>query len=401
LLPGKYDQAAQLLDAGMIRRILYVQFTDPAAYPPVEHSTGLFAARGWEVTIIGTGTFGGLNLQLPTHPRICVKKIGFVRGGWGQKLQYIFFAVLLLYWTWRWKPSWIYGSDPLTCPIVWLIRKLTMINVVYHEHDSPSCEQDQSKFMRWVFAFRSRLAKDAELCLLPQRGRLCKFLKKTGRTKPVFCVWNCPRVDETVNVNLGHNKGLIIYYHGSISGARLPSQLIIAASRFNGAVRLRVAGYEAPGSIGYMAELTALAAKHGVGEMIELLGTIPFRKDLLLSASEAHVGLSLMPKQSDDINMQHMVGASNKPFDYMACGLPLLVTDLPEWRSTFVKPGYGRACDPEDPDSIEAALRWYLEHPEQRREMGKKCKVKIRQAWNYENEFASVLATIERANGVA
>ena len=46
--------------------------------------------------------------------------------------------------------------------------------------------------------------------------------------------------------------------------------------------------------------------------------------------------------------MQNMVGASNKPFDYMACGLPLLVTDLPEWTSTFVEPGYARACNPDD-----------------------------------------------------
>jgi hypothetical protein len=46
-----------------------------------------------------------------------------------------------------------------------------------------------------------------------------------------------------------------------------------------------------------------------------------------------------MPKQSEDINMRHMVGASNKPFDYMASGLPLLVTDLPEWAATFVEPG--------------------------------------------------------------
>ena len=60
-----------------------------------------------------------------------------------------------------------------------------------------------------------------------------------------------------------------------------------------------------------------------------------------------------MPKKSEDINMQNMVGASNKPFDYMACGLPLLVTDLPEWTSTFVEPGYARACNPDDTDVIE------------------------------------------------
>jgi glycosyltransferase involved in cell wall biosynthesis len=108
-----------------------------------------------------------------------------------------------------------------------------------------------------------------------------------------------------------------------------------------------------------------------------------------------------MPKQSDDMNMQQMVGASNKPFDYMACGLPLLVSSLPDWVSTFVQSGFAIACDPDDPDSIEAALRWYLEHPEQRREMGQKCKAKISEAWNYEKEFASVLKVIERADRIS
>jgi glycosyltransferase involved in cell wall biosynthesis len=90
-----------------------------------------------------------------------------------------------------------------------------------------------------------------------------------------------------------------------------------------------------------------------------------------------------------------MVGASNKAFDYMACGLPLLVSDLPDWVSTFVEPGYGRACDPNDADSIEAELRWYLDHPDERREMGRRCREQIRKTWNYETTFAQVMATLE------
>jgi glycosyltransferase involved in cell wall biosynthesis len=249
--------------------------------------------------------------------------------------------------------------------------------------------------MKKVLAHRGRLARDAELCVLPQRARLRKFLETTGRTKPALCVWNCPRVDEMVDTNANQDHELIIYYHGSISRARLPAQVVIAASRFKGAVRVQVAGYEVPGSIGYVDELIGLAAENGSADIIEALGTIPRRQDLLHSAARAHVGLSLMPNESDDVNMQQMVGASNKPFDYMACGLPLLVSSLPEWVSTFVESGFAVSCDPDDPDSIEAALRWYLEHPEQRREMGQKCKAKISEAWNYENEFAGVLKVIE------
>ena len=55
-----------------------------------------------------------------------------------------------------------------------------------------------------------------------------------------------------------------------------------------------------------------------------------------MEAARAHVGLALMPLNSNDLNMRHMTGASNKPFDYMAAGLALLVSDLPDWRQMFV-----------------------------------------------------------------
>ena len=379
------------------RRVLFVQFTDPAGYPPIEHASRLLASRGWDVVLLGTGTVSNLDFQFSFHPRVQVKRIKFVRGGWRQKLHYVFFLFCILYWTWRWRPEWVYASDPLVCPAVSLIQKLIGVRIVYHEHDSPNLDQTSTWFMRQVFRYRKNLGRDVELCILPQHARLRQFVETTRRTGPVFCVWNCPRVDEIVDLNSDERRGLVIHYHGSITSSRLPAQLIVAASRFRGAVRLQLAGYEAPGSVGYVRELTAIAAKNGVAGLIEPLGTIPLRRDLLRSASKAHVGLSFMPRKSEDINLRHMVGASNKAFDYMACGLPLLVTDLPEWVSTFVEPGYARACEPDDPDSIEAALRWYLDHPEERREMGRRCRNKIRESWNYETMFANVLECLENS----
>jgi glycosyltransferase involved in cell wall biosynthesis len=384
-----------------LRRILYVQFADPAGYPPLEHSSLLLANRGWGIMFIGVGAAGELPFEFPAHPRVRVKKLRHVEGGWRQKLQYAVFFCLTLYWTWRWKPKWIYASDPLACPVVWWVRRILGVRVAYHEHDSPNVGGAQTWFMRQVIGYRRKLAREAEICVLPQQTRLLQFLQTTGRGRHVYCVWNCPRLEEMANLSSDQehrqDQQLVIYYHGSITPARLPIQLVIAASRYNGSVRIRVVGYEAPGSAGYIAELTSVAAAFGLPSMVEYLGTLPSRKDLLRSASRAHVGLCLMPNQSKDINMQHMVGASNKVFDYMACGLPLLVTNLPDWVTAFVEPGYALGCDPDSPDSIGAALRWYLEHPSVRGQMGQKCQEKIRKAWNYESMFVNVMDKIENS----
>src|SRR3981189_2285305 len=110
-----------------------------------------------------------------------------------------------------------------------------------------------------------------------------------------ICVWNCPRVAEIQGNNSEQDNCLVIYYHGSINSARVPAELIVAASRFNGAVRITIAGYET--SVGHIQELTSLAAANGNPGLVNYLGAIPLRKDLLRTASMAHVGLCLMPKR--------------------------------------------------------------------------------------------------------
>lgn len=154
---------------------------------------------------------------------------------------------------------------------------------------------------------------------------------------------------------------------------------------------MKVIGYETIGSRGYVRKLQELSQALGISSSIEWLGTLPLREDMYRSCSDCQIGLSLMPTETSDINLEHMTGASGKPFDYMACGLAVLVSDLPDWRKMYVEPEYGLACNPKDPESIANALRWFLENPEKTGAMGEKGRQKILQDWNYENGFKDVL----------
>jgi len=104
-----------------------------------------------------------------------------------------------------------------------------------------------------------------------------------------------------------------------------------------------------------------------------------------------------MPLRAHNINEQAMLGASNKAFDYLACGLALLVSDLPEWREMFVEAGDGLACDPQDPNSIARQLRWFLEHPAETRSMGAKGRQRILSEWNYERQYSPVVRHLIQA----
>jgi glycosyltransferase involved in cell wall biosynthesis len=146
---------------------------------------------------------------------------------------------------------------------------------------------------------------------------------------------------------------------------------------------------------GYMAAFLQTAERLGLGNAVEFVGALPARHDIFERASKCDSGLAFMPLQGGDVNMANMTGASNKPFDYLACGLALLVSTRPDWEEMFVRPGYGLACNPNDADSIATQLRWFLDHPVETREMGGRGRQRILSGWNYENQFEPVLAKLE------
>lgn len=371
-----------------------MQFTNPGAYPPLEHSARLLADAGWQVRFLGTGAFGADRLELRPDARIRVERLPFVPGGWRQKMSYARFLLRSVAIVLAWRPRWIYASDSLACPVGLVLSLLPGVGVVYHEHDSPA-PGDGSRFQRLTLSARKALARRAALCILPNQRRAEAFSGLlTGKAK-VLCVWNCPTRDEVAPPrDQEDGSDLWLVYQGSIVPDRLPLSVVRALTLVPECVKLRVIGYETLGHLGYVDTLRRAAAQWGVEGRVEFMGALPQRQDLLNWCRRAHVGLAFLPAHSADVSIRNMLGASNKPFDYMASGLALLVSELPDWRQTFVEPGYGRCCDSDDWTSIGEALRWFLDHPQERLRMGERGRQMVLDKWNYDGQFAPVMRVL-------
>ena len=370
---------------------MYVQYTNPAGYPPLQHSSRILAEKGYDVLFLGSGAQGASGLHFPFHPRIRVKRMGFCEAGWKQKLHYGTFALWTLLWVVFWRPHWIYASDPLSCPIAALLSFIPGLRILYHEHDSSNAIPN-SKCESFLIKLRRKVAQKAAICILPNEARAARFKLQTGTERPVVCVWNCPAVEEAVEESgLSDQSSFVIFFHGSIVPARLPLAVIEALKLLPDRVVLHVAGYETIGHAGYVQALQDHAKRLGVEDRFRYLGVFS-RHSLLDHCRKASIGLSLMPLQSADVNEQAMTGASNKPFDYLACGLALLVSDSTEWRTMYVEPGYGLACQPEDPSSIANAVRWFFNNSAKTRTMGLLGRRRIMEDWNYQRQFEPVLA---------
>jgi glycosyltransferase involved in cell wall biosynthesis len=370
---------------------LYVQFTNPAGYPPLEHSSRMAADDGWEVLFLGTGAHGADSLRFRPHPRIRVKRLPRLPGDGRTVFRYLYFMAWVLGWVLVWRPSRVYASDFLTCPIALLLTFAPGLKVIYHEHDSPpSGAGDLAR--RVCLRARRLLAPRAALCVLPNATRAERFARELGvdGRNTIVCVWNCPAREEVAPPRPQPDAdSLWVLYHGSIVPMRLPRTVVTALASLPRAVKLRVIGYETVGHAGYIDQLRALAAELGVADRVEFVGAVP-RSELLGWSRRSDVGLAFMPKVAQGRDDHAMVGASNKPFEYLASGVPLLVADLPDWRRLYVEPGYALACDPDDPQSIAAALEWCLTHPAERQAMGERGRQRIAQDWNYEAQFAPV-----------
>ncbi|AFZ27927.1 glycosyltransferase [Cylindrospermum stagnale PCC 7417] len=375
------------------QKILYVQYTNPGGYPPLEHSSRILAQEGWDVVFLGTGAYGASDLCFPPHSNINVQLMPFCPAGWRQKLHYLQFCLWVLIWTLRWQPRCIYASDLLSCPVAVVLSFLPNVSVIYHEHDSPN-NTSESFFIRFCLTTRKWLALRAKICILPNQKRVEQFSLDTGTHHQIFCVWNCPtQVEATTKPLSPQRDGLQILYHGSIVPSRLPAEVLKALVMFP-TIKLRVIGYDTVGYQSYTQQLREIADQLGVANQVEFIAAMP-RYELLKWCHDCDIGLAFMPLNGDDINQQSMVGASNKPFDYLACGLPLLVSNLPDWKQMYVEPGYGLACDPDDTESIAASLKWYLDHPVKMREMGDIGRQRILDEWNYEMQFAPVIEFIK------
>src|SRR5579885_2085942 len=320
-------------DRGLKRkRIVYVQYTNPAAYPPLIHSSRILASRGWRVLFLGTGSEGSAALRFGNYPSVRVAQLPFARPGWRQKLHYLYCHLWCLVRVLAFRPSWIYCSDLFACPFGWLMS-LAGMRVIYHEHDSPAPEP--RGFERLLLRARAALARRV-VCVIPNARRGECLRKTAGRSKPPFLVWNCPSVSEVASMREARSAGpLRLLYHGSIVPERLPLAAIDAISIAAGPVALTVVGYETNGSKGYLDRLRARAAEIGIPERLNIVGTLPTREALMSVCREQDVGLALMPTAAQDLNLRTMEGASNKPFDYLACGLALVVSRLPEWEEMF------------------------------------------------------------------
>ncbi len=80
-----------------------------------------------------------------------------------------------------------------------------------------------------------------------------------------------------------------------------------------------------------------------------------------------------------------------KVYEYMAMGLPVILTRRPYHEDLVKEYGFGICVDPENTEEFAAAIRDLLDHPEKADEMGRNGRKAVKESFNWEIEQNNLL----------
>jgi len=98
--------------------------------------------------------------------------------------------------------------------------------------------------------------------------------------------------------------------------------------------------------------------RRGLGDRVRFFGPIP-NDELLYYTASADVGLCVIRGQS----LSYRWSMPNKLFEYMMAGIPVVASDFEEMGRVVREEGVGTVCNPDDPQSIAAAVRAIIDDP--------------------------------------
>lgn len=201
-----------------------------------------------------------------------------------------------------------------------------------------------------------------------------------GRARETVIISNAVMLQEAAERIPAQQKGRVICCTGSLTRLRGITQLIQAASLAE--ARLILAGnYE---SAEYRAQLEAMPEYAAV----DYRGYVG-REEIAKIYREAAVGMSTI------LNVGQYSCLDNFPtkvYEYMAAGLPVVVSDYPFLANAARGEGFGIPVDPEDPQAIAAAVRRLLDHPEEADRMGEAGRQAVEQRYNWGIEEQKLFA---------
>lgn len=118
-------------------------------------------------------------------------------------------------------------------------------------------------------------------------------------------------------------------------------------------------------------------------DKMDFMGFMPSYETMVARVIKANAAMVCF---QDDPNLDNAVERSNKLFEYMGMGLPIIVSHLPDWADMINKYQCGLVVDPNDPEDIARKIEAILADPEESQAMGRRGRKAVLDNYSWEIE---------------
>ena len=148
-------------------------------------------------------------------------------------------------------------------------------------------------------------------------------------------------------------------------------------------VSARLAGYT-DGEVGRSA-IRARIQSLGLTEQVEFCGRIT-HSEVPAWIRSGRIGLvTLQPID------KFLKNIPTKMFEYWACGLPVIASDLPPIREFLQDETNGLLFNPRNPEDLARAIRRLVESPRERHRMGTNGQTQVFESWNNDRQIDTLV----------
>lgn len=283
----------------------------------------------------------------------------------------------------RQRASLYHFQDPQLLPVAFALKLLFRKRVIYDAYeDFPSMAANKASLPRFLRPFAAKLmaglenlaARCFDGVMTADPFTLRRLARSGNSRKLVF--YNFPNLDLFPPIR-SRSKSFGVVYRGGLS-ERAGTFLLLEAMRLlaerTNPVRLLLIGYlDNPSD---EAALRERIHNLGLDSTVEIRGRIA-HEDMAEALSEARVGvcpLQPVPK--------FLLNIPVKVFEYWACGLPVVASDLPPIRPFFRNEHAGFLVPSKSADALARSIGWLLDHPEDATRMGERGRDLVTQRFN-------------------
>lgn len=140
-----------------------------------------------------------------------------------------------------------------------------------------------------------------------------------------------------------------------------------------------------PVEVTHRAELTAFIKEHGL-EGVHIRGYM-LPTEGWQKIARCHVGVAVLKPAPNYIESY-----PTKMFEYMALGMPVVVSNFPLYASVVEEVRCGICVSPESPMEVADAIQWLLDHPYEAEAMGQRGRRAVLETYNWDVEGKKLLA---------